>query len=495
MVATTDQFHCKYTESTDQKLIIDNLQTLSSKIFVANIKNGNDDKISPVIIGSRALLYKIEADPKFKQLYDANPKLYNVQPKDWNIIMTPVQALTIVKKTSNPMKLYILDVDNIPYYKLIIEDGVNTQDITIITDAKQPMYKLAMYCQNLRCEYFNGIKMIYASVEVLHMLKSINLFYKTDFDKHIRHYIILSHIAQFYFINSNTVFKTIKNDFIKESIIIKGPRKELPAYDKTLDPNPIISYMLDQFLSSELANDIRISYNDILMSSELADEIRILYNDALLLFGTSVDGDKYWLHYINRLTSSPLVQNYTIRDIYHKYYEIKKNRMDLYERYFSADEIDKARKYGEPALKTPTSIQFNIDDLQYTIFKNSDIDNSIRFNIEYSRNLGSFGKFTSVIEPFLTISWSSAVYNSASTESSESTTYTDYVVSKYKPNGYKHDLILLLLRIAMIYLPIDPRCQTYYMSDGRNHPVVSIYIGRSLYITNPENHWVNRFRL
>ncbi len=460
----TGEFQCEYTESTDRNHIISQLKILAGKINILNIKNGKE--ICPVIIGSHALLYKIERDRNFKKIYNENPTLYNIKPKDFDLIMTPSQALKIVKESSKSVKLYILNVDNVPYYKVIFEYCMSIHDITIITDAKQPMYKLAMYCQNQRYEYIHNMKMIYASLEVLHMLKSIHLFYKTDFEKHMRHHIILARIAK-----PNTDLLSIKNDFIKEARIIRGPINELPTYDQRLHTDDIVSYVLDKYLLSGLSDDIKKSYVD-----------------TVLLFCTSIGGDKYWKYYTSMLYNPLAYTHYDIRSIFDK---IKLDRMDPYERYFSTDEIDQARKYGEPAFKTHNSILFDIHG-PHTIIKNVG-EKSIQLSIKYNYSpTGIFTNHDSVTKPLLTISWDSTYIQHSS---SESTSYTEYTVSKYTPPQVGHDFALYLLRIAMIYLPVNPQCQKYYMSNGKDHPVVSIYAGLNTHMINSTADWENKFKL
>lgn len=520
-------YNCKYTEIVSYDTIKDNIENLSKSIFIAGKKKNKE--IYPVVIGSRALvrLAANSCEDYSSQLFNKyNAKIQ--EPKDWDLIMTPQQSHEIViNNADKPMKLYILDMgesfNNKKYYKLIVENGKDTLDISIITDYNQGMYMLATICQNFPNKTIKkiGMKFVCANANMLRILKTINLYYSKNFEKNLGDYLLLEKI-----IDGNVQdYNQILESFKKEAQIIRGPIKSVGEFDKTLHNDEIISYTIDKFLQTGISHDILQSVKD-----------------NAQLFCNSQDGEKYWNKY-NHITKL-----YDLRSqITKKYNDEKFNRLsqeekdkiklekeendkkiaiamekrrieideimaekerqgkinyikEKYEDYFPADMRDQAKIDGETAeiltIDEYRSITFTIKSQKYTIKYNINTNEEIPFSLKLICN----NKEYLLIE----ISY----YRTYSSSDSA----TRWTIKKYNPfyeskvvgfvlgqKPYENqDFILYLVRLAMIYIPITFACAySYGTVNKKEHQIVALYLGKRAEYFKDNNsltgNWVNDY--
>ncbi len=339
-------YHCPYVKTQNTKDILSILNKLKENIFIESINKKSKDKdeqkkefftsffkssnettidlkeeckevkskekikkskertkeLYPIIIGSRALQYRMDFNKILKKEGVKSVEQLIPQPKDWDIILTPSHAYNFVEyakdKTITMTILYmgtsplnneffidyniLSDILNKSlYYKIYIENGLDSLDLSIITNKEQGIYKLAKDNQLLPNRNVLNTKMIYTDIYFLYFLKQVHIAYPKNLEKNVRESKLLK---KYLFLTDDKKSqqdiidykKDIFDTFQKEAIIMKGEIPSLPEYNKMLDSNPIISYTLDKYLLSGLTCDIKKAYED-----------------SILLFCTSIGGEKY----------------------------------------------------------------------------------------------------------------------------------------------------------------------------------------------------------
>lgn len=433
-------FYCDYEEITGDD-VFSTLKKLSTEFFIPSDKNPKRE-INPIIIGSKAL-----------------SKYYKISTNDIDIIMTPLEAYKMInkqKESITSINIYILNCVTRFYYKLLYSSSEGNFDITLITNSNSGCYKLALYCQKKSNKNIFGTKMIFADQDVLKMLKSVHLYYDSDFEKHIKHFNLMGGIHY----TNNDELMSIRKILINEATTVRGPINSLEDYDKSLSECPIISYQIDKYLLPKVTDDFVESYRN-----------------SLRKFCTSKNGKKYWGCYYYMFHTIP-------NDKIMMDYEKAKIKRNPYEFYFEAHEVEKAKSDANSAIFHDDIFAITLDSVQYIIwFEKSSLNFDLKIKID------------DIEYKLINIKKSQPVVKVLS--SSESQSIVSFVVDRHKPKCINDNQMIYLLKLASIQMTVDLSNVlegSEFIRGVNEHPIVTIYKGiTSKYNYSQHDDWKYEF--